>query len=163
MVEILTKSGVNELDKRYFIITNPTGNVVGDCGWIVYHHPIKGRILNGMIDVCEEFTGSCMDENIPVPLSDLTEISKEQYVKIAEIRNDGDDPTDFIDSILYNNRVTPNDDVEKQLKEQVSPSFDVAKIEISEQVINLKEQYNLSNLQFIEVLSMMITDLSRNQ
>lgn len=165
-IESLLKDiGVTDLEKRYFVITNPTGNVAGDYGWIVFYHPVFGKILNGMISVCEEFAHGDPDESMAVPLSDLTEITKEQYEKIGDCLIKGEDPSDVIADILTAKKMdeklkgifTIQDELNGD--DSIKPSESMTGIK--ERVLALKYEYGLSDIEFIGVLSTVITDLTK--
>lgn len=165
-IESLLKDiGVTDLEKRYFVITNPTGNVAGDYGWIVFYHPVFGKILNGMISVCEEFAHGDSDESMAVPLSDLTEITKEQYEKIGDCLIKGEDPSDVIADILTAKKMdeklkgifTIQDELNGD--DSIKPSESMTGIK--ERVLALKYEYGLSDIEFIGVLSTVITDLTK--
>ncbi|WP_121616706.1 hypothetical protein [Virgibacillus halodenitrificans] len=137
----LKENGIKELEKRYFVITNPSGTIAGDYGWIVFYHPIIGRVLNGMIEVCEEFSFGVSDGTIAVPLSDLTEITVKQYNTIANNLGEGKDPTFLINSILDEQQKDTNLDVSTTRLEQSETNEGVKKSKLKQLmvVLGLKE------------------------
>ena len=85
-------------NERYFIITNPNGNDAGEYSWIFAHNPLRNVIKGDMIQVYEEFERRGGDAF--VSLSDLTEITKQDYEAISELINEGEDTSELIQSVL---------------------------------------------------------------